>query len=304
MVSLFQSCPKSSEEKCPLRGLILAGGHGTRLSPTTKALNKHLIPLFDKPLIYYPLCNLILAGIREITIISNSMGSYQLKMLFGDTLKRLGLTVEFLIQEEPKGISDAIRIFASQSPTDDSVLVILGDNFFYGPNLGRDLESIGSSKSAICWTQQVKNPSSYGIAIKNSLGLVTDIVEKPEKFRGNDAVTGLYYFPNDLVDHIQELPRSNRGEFEITELLNRYLHNNALECRALSRSVFWRDAGTPDNLLDTSNFIHAIQNRQQILVGSPEEAAFHKGFISEDDLRKLICDLPESDYRELLELIL
>jgi len=287
-----------------LRGLLLAGGHGTRLAPTTSAVNKHILPLYDKPLIYYPLCNLILAGANEITIVSTSMGIEQIKKLLGKAEDRLGIEVNYLVQDDPRGISHAISLFCSSSEVAEPVLVILGDNFFYGPSLGLDLGALENIRHAVCWTQVVKDPSSYGIAMKDLDGNVNEIVEKPANSNGKDAVTGLYFFPSDLESKISDIQVSLRGEFEITTLLSRYLDESSLDCRELPRSVYWRDAGTPENLLDVSQFVYSIQKRQQIPIGSPEEAAWRRGFISDKQFAELVKEMPLSEYRNLLESLL
>lgn len=284
-----------------MRGLLLAGGHGTRLAPITSAVNKHILPLYDKPLIYYPLCNLILAGANKITIVSTAMGIEQIKKLLGKTEERLGIEVNYLVQDEPRGISHAISLFCSSSEVAEPVLVILGDNFFYGPSLGLELGALENVKHAVCWTQVVKDPSSYGIAMKDLQGNVNEIVEKPTNSNGKDAVTGLYLFPSDLESKIRNIPISIRGEFEITTLLNRYLNESSLDCRELPRSVYWRDAGTPENLLDVSQFVYSIQKRQQIPIGSPEEAAWRRGFISDKQFAGLVKALPPSEYQCLLQ---
>ena len=287
-----------------MRGLLVAGGHGTRLAPTTNAVNKHILPLYDKPLIFYPLCNLILAGANKITIVSTSMGVEQIKKLLGKTEDRLGIEVNYLIQDDPRGISHAISLFCTSSEVAEPVLVILGDNFFYGPSLGLELGALENVKHAVCWTQVVKDPSNYGIAMKDLKGNIIEIVEKPTNSNGQDAVTGLYFFPSDLESKIRNIPISLRGEFEITSLLSRYLDESSLECRQLPRSVYWRDAGTPENLLDVSQFVYSIQKRQQIPIGSPEEASWRRGFISDKQFAELVKEMPLSEYRNLLEALL
>ena len=287
-----------------MRGLLLAGGNGTRLAPTTSAVNKHLLPVYDKPLIYYPLCNLILAGAKDISVVSTSVGVKQIQMLLGNSQEKLGISINYIVQDEPKGISHAINLYCTKARVATPLMVVLGDNFFYGPSLGLDLGSLDNSQKAVCWTQAVKDPSSYGIATKNSAGKVLEIVEKPTLPNGSDAVTGLYFFPTSLQEYIKDIPISDRGEFEITSLLNKYLSENALDCRELPRSVYWRDAGTPENMLDTAHFVYSIQKRQQIPIGSPEEAAWRKGFISDHQFLNLVRSMPKNEYQNLLESLL
>ena len=232
------------------------------------------------------------------------MGVEQIKILLGKTEDILGIEVNYLIQDDPRGISHAISLFCTSSEVAEPVLVIFGDNFFYGPSLGLELGALENVKHAVCWTQLVKDPSNYGIAMKDLKGNVIEIVEKPTNSNGQDAVTGLYFFPSDLENKIRNIPISLRGEFEITSLLSRYLDESSLECRELSRSVYWRDAGTPENLLDVSQFVYSIQKRQQIPIGSPEEASWRRGFISDKQFAELVKEMPLSEYRNLLESLL
>lgn len=282
-----------------MRGILLAGGLGTRLSPLTKAINKHLLPIYDKPMIYYPLTTLILSDVTEICIVSTSTGIQQFKALLKDG-SQWGIYITYAVQAEPKGIADGIRIALNTFEHSEPILVVLGDNIFYGQGLGRKISEIENINECAIWTQEVNNPESFGIATLDSNGQVESIVEKPTNGVGNLAITGLYRFPASIQDFIVGLTISSRGEFEITEILNRYLQINKLSHEKLSRGVYWLDAGTIENLLGASQFVHSVQSRQGYLIGSPDEAAWRMNRISEEEFRNLIHRMPESGYRDSL----
>lgn len=286
-----------------MRGILLAGGLGTRLNPTTRAVNKHLIPIFDKPMIYYPLTTLMLANIREICIVSTETGVSQFKELLGDG-SQWGMELTYAVQESAIGIADGISIGLSHFKTDDSVLVILGDNIFYGQGLGRHISEIVEQDKCVIWVQVVDNPESFGIACMNKDNEITSIVEKPSQNLGNMAITGLYYFPSDVNSVTSKVQKSPRGEKEITDVLNHYLERKVLKSERLSRGVFWLDAGTVENLLEASLFVRVIQSRQGHLIGSPDEAAFQMNFISRSDFEKLVTSLPESSYKAQIRKVL
>lgn len=282
-----------------MRGILLAGGLGTRLSPLTKAINKHLLPIYDKPMIYYPLTTLILSDVVEICIVSTSDGIKQFKSLIGDG-SQWGLQITYAEQDEPKGIADGIRIALNTFENSGPALVVLGDNIFYGQGLGRKISEFNNSTECTIWTQEVNNPESFGIATLGTTGEVESIIEKPENYAGNLAITGLYRFPASIHDLVVGLTASSRGEFEITEILNRYLKARNLNHEKLSRGVYWLDAGTIENLLDASQFVHSVQSRQGYLIGSPDEASWRMNRITGEEFENLIHQMPESSYRQSL----
>lgn len=286
-----------------MRGILLAGGLGTRLSPTTKGVNKHLLPIYDKPMVYYPLTTLLLSGISEICIVSTSSGIYQFNKLFGDGTQ-WGVRVTYAVQEEPRGIADGIRVALSTFTNPDSVMVALGDNIFYGQGLGRYISEIADSTKCVIWTQEVSNPENFGIATLDSKGSIISIVEKPKNGAGNLAITGLYHFPASIHQEIMGLSVSNRGEFEITEILNRYLNAGDIIHEKLSRGVYWLDAGTTENLLNASQFVHSVQSRQGYLIGSPEEAAWRMKRINKFEFMSIVTEMPDSGYKESLQKLL
>lgn len=286
-----------------MRGILLAGGRGTRLSPTTQAVNKHLLPIYDKPMIYYPLSTLMLAGVREICLVSTASGVAQFKALIGDG-SQWGISIKYAIQEHAIGIADGIEIGLGSFTGSRSQLVILGDNIFYGLGLGRHISELAKGESCIIWTQAVGNPQDFGIANMASDGRIESIVEKPKSGHGNLAITGLYYFPASLKSTVGQTTASERGEHEVTELLNRYLSNQKLSSQNLSRGVFWLDAGTIENLLEAAQFVRAIQIRQGLLIGSPDEAAYRMGYISVKKFQELINSINESEYKNQLYRVL
>ena len=283
-----------------MRGVILAGGFGSRLFPTTKSMNKHLIPVYDKPMIYYPLTTLILAGAKDICIVSTLQGVEGIKNLLGDG-KEFGIKLEYKTQELPRGITDGISIALSCFKDYEPLLVILGDNIFYGPGLGRAIsEAVDPSKTTI-WTQEVSNPQEFGIITIDSKGRIISIEEKPSESDSNLAITGLYYLSIDLPELIANIPPSARGEIEITSLLEKFHNNNSLNVKLLGRGNYWTDAGTVENLSNASQFIKLIQTRQGNLIGSPHEAAYQTGLISKSELISLVEKMPDSDYKNSLE---
>lgn len=286
-----------------MRGILLAGGLGTRLHPTTQAVNKHLIPIFDKPMIYYPLTTLILANVKDICIVSTTTGVKQFKELLGDG-SQWGIRLSFAVQESANGIADGIQVALKAFDTDDSVLVILGDNIFYGLGLGRRISEVVSPGKSMVWIQEVENPESFGIATLGDDGQIESIIEKPIDNRGNLAITGLYYFPSDVKEIVNRVKASSRGEKEITDVLSHYLQNDSLLSENLSRGVFWLDAGTVENLLEASLFVRLVQTRQGLLIGSPDEAAWQVGNINKKELEQIVMAMPESRYRNSLSKIM
>ena len=286
-----------------MRGILLAGGLGTRLSPITRAVNKHLLPIYDKPMIYYPLTTLILSDITEICIVSTSTGIKQFSSLMGDG-SQWGLQITYATQDQPRGIADGIRIALETFIKPEPVLVVLGDNVFHGQGLGRYISEIAESSECVIWTQEVSNPESFGIATLTETGEIESIIEKPKHGAGNLAITGLYRFPASIQEEIRELTLSSRGEFEITEILNRYLMLGNISHEKLSRGVYWLDAGTIESLLDASQFVHSVQSRQGHLIGSPDEAAWRMKRIKENEFKTLVDAMPESSYKNSLSNLL
>ena len=282
-----------------MRGVILAGGMGTRLNPATVTINKHLIPIYDKPMIYYPLTTLMLAGIKSITIVSTPDGILIFEKLFGDGAN-WGIEIDYAVQEKPAGIADGIRIALEKFSQPENFLVILGDNIFYGQGLGETITQNLDTSLCTIWTQEVNNPSEFGIASLDDVGKIISIEEKPQNSKSNLAITGLYHFPYDVVDLITSTRKSSRGEFEVTDLLNLYLDKSRLQLEKYSRGIYWLDAGTFENLNEASQFVRSVQVRQGMLIGSPEEVAWRMGFISSLELVRIVSDLPNSDYKQHL----
>ena len=267
-----------------MKGIILAGGSGTRLHPATLVVNKQLLPVYDKPMIYYPLSVLMLAGIRDIMIISSPayIGNY--KALFGDG-SELGLTIAYEEQPEPEGLAQAFMIGADFIG-DDNVALILGDNIFYGAYLTHLLASaVGRKRGATVFSYRVEDPEHYGVVEFGEGGKAVSIEEKPEKPKSNHAVTGLYFYDNRVVQFARSLKPSARGELEITDLNRLYMEAGDLFVEQLGRGYAWLDTGTHDSLLEASEFVRTIQRRQGIQVACLEEIAFYQGFITADQAR-------------------
>jgi glucose-1-phosphate thymidylyltransferase len=287
-----------------MQGILLAGGMGTRLSPTTQAINKHLIPIYDKPMIYYPLTTLMLAGVREISLVSTATGISQFRQLLGDG-SQWGINLRFVIQHTPEGIAHGISIALNGLSTSEPVLTILGDNVFYGQGLGRHIADLSIGTNCMIWTQEVSNPENFGIVTLKEDGTVESITEKPLDKRGNLAVTGLYYFPSTVHELVGKTIKSLRGEYEITGILNSYLAADAINSEILSRGVYWLDAGTVENLIEASQFVRLVQNRQGQLIGSPDEAALRMNFISSGQFQMLLTKMSDCAYKDqLLKIII
>ena len=282
-----------------MKGIILAGGAGTRLYPITQSISKQIIPVYDKPMIYYPLSVLMLAGIREILIIStpDDIGLYE--KLLGDG-KQLGLEISYKIQPAPEGLAQAF-ILGEEFIGDDNVCMILGDNLFYGYNFRSILEEASSLEDgAIVFGYYVNDPERYGVVDFDETGKVMSIEEKPKKPKSNYAVTGLYFYSNDVVQKAKNLKPSARGELEITDLNRIYLEENKLNVKLLGRGFAWLDTGTHDSLLQASNFIATIEQRQGLKVSCIEEIAYKKGFISKEQLIELAQPMRKNQYGEYL----
>jgi glucose-1-phosphate thymidylyltransferase len=283
-----------------MKGIILAGGSGTRLHPSTISVSKQLLPVYDKPLIYYPLCNLLSAGIDDILIISTSENIPLYKKLFNDG-SHLGIKISYQKQDQPNGIAEAF-IIGEEFIDSENVALILGDNIFHGSQV---VDLINKQSSAVLegariFAYKVPDPQRYGVVEFNKKNSVISIEEKPQLPKSNFAVTGLYVYDNEVCKHAKKLSPSPRGELEITDLNNLYLSQNKLEVVLLDSGVAWLDAGTPDSLLEAAHFVQTIQNRQLIQIGCLEEISFKKGFISSDQFRKLAVSAPKNKYGEYL----
>jgi glucose-1-phosphate thymidylyltransferase len=282
-----------------MKGIILAGGAGTRLYPITRSISKQIIPVYDKPMIYYPLSVLMLAGIREILIISTPTDIKLYEELFG-TGEQLGLKISYKIQPSPDGLAQAF-ILGDDFIGTDNVCLILGDNIFYGYNFRLIVEeSAKLEDGAIVFGYYVKDPQRYGVVEFNEERKVVSIEEKPEKPKSSYAVTGLYFYSNDVVKKAKSLKPSARGELEITDLNRLYLEENRLNVKLLGRGFAWLDTGTHDSLLQASNFIATIEQRQGLKVSCIEEIAYKKGFISREQLIALAQPLSKNQYGEYL----
>lgn len=280
----------------------MAGGTGSRLHPMTKAVNKHLLPVYDKPMIYYPLTTLILAGVTEICLVSTTQGVEQFRNLLGDGSK-WGVSISYAIQDSAEGIAHAIAIAVSTFKDQQPTLVILGDNIFFGAGLGRQIAEVAIGDSCVIWTRQVENPEEFGIARIDLSGKILEIVEKPKTSIGNMAITGLYYFPADLANHLESVVLSSRKEYEITSILNSYLQAERIRTEKIARGVYWVDTGTVSNLFEASLFVRTIQATQKYFIGSPEEAAWRKGLVPPEVIISDLKDAKDSSYKnELLSL--
>ena len=278
-----------------MKGILLAGGHGTRLNPATAVVSKQLLPVYDKPMIYYPLSTLMLAGIREILVISTPDALPAFRRLLGDGAG-WGLDLQYAVQDQPRGLADAFRVgrdFLAGAP----VMMILGDNVIYGGGLSAHLRRASvRTEGATIFAYPVRDPERYGVVELGTDGRAVHIEEKPTQPRSNLAVAGLYAYGPDVVEVAAELTPSARGELEITDVNRHYLDQGTLDVEVLGRGIAWLDAGTHESLLDASAFVHSVQARQGLMIACPEEIAFRQGFISRDQLAVLARDLASNDY--------
>jgi len=281
------------------RGILLAGGKGTRLYPLTASVSKHLMAVFDKPMVYYPLTTLMLAGVREILVISTPEDIPRYQALLGDG-HSWGLRIEYAEQAAPRGIAEAL-VIGEEFVGDLSVVLVLGDNLIYGRYdfLRKGIDD--DPNNATIFAYRVDDPSAYGVVDFDDDGRVLTIEEKPEKPRSHWAVPGLYIYPAGAAAEARQLAPSGRGEMEITDLNRRYLEQGRLRARKMGRGTAWFDTGTPQDLLEAANFIEAIQRRQGLIIGCPEEVAYRQGYIDHDELLACVAALPECAYRTYLQ---
>jgi len=286
-----------------MKGIILAGGAGTRLNPLTKAISKQLIPVYDKPMIYYPLSTIMLAGVKDILIISTPQDLPKFMDLFGEG-KEIGLNISYKEQPKPEGIAQAF-IIGENFIGKNSVCLILGDNIFYGHSLSMTLQKMAGLKEGACiFGYWVSDPQRYGIVEFNKSNEVISIEEKPKIPKSNYAVPGLYFYDNEVVDIAKNLKPSARGELEITDVNLAYLKKGNLKVELLGRGYAWLDTGTPDSLLDASNYIATMERRQGLKIGCIEEVAFRMGYIDSKQFEKMINQLSENEYKKYLKIIL
>jgi glucose-1-phosphate thymidylyltransferase len=282
-----------------MKGIILAGGEGTRLYPITRSISKQIIPVYDKPMIYYPISILMLAGIKEILIISTPKDIHLYEDLLGNG-NHLGLEISYKVQPSPEGLAQAF-ILGEEFIGTDKVCLVLGDNIFYGHGFGRELLKIAEFEDgAIIFGYYVNDPQRYGVVEFNTKGEVLSIEEKPEKPKSNYSITGLYFYSNDVIEKAKSLKPSARGELEITDLNRLYLDEKRLKVKILGRGMAWLDTGTHESLLQAGNYIQTIEQRQGLKISCIEEIAYKRGFITREQLIKLAQPLLKSQYGEYL----
>ncbi|MBY4570830.1 glucose-1-phosphate thymidylyltransferase [Gordonia sihwensis] len=281
-----------------MRGIILAGGTGSRLHPITLGVSKQLVPVYDKPMIYYPLSTLMLAGIRDILVITTPGDRAAFEHLLGDG-ERFGVSISYTVQPEPEGLAQAFLLGADHIG-DDSVALVLGDNIFYGPGLGSQLKGFDGLEGGAIFAYRVADPSAYGVVEFDSAGNAVSLEEKPARPKSRYAVPGLYFYDNDVVDIAAGLRPSARGEYEITDVNAEYLRRGKLRVTVLPRGTAWLDTGTFDGLLDAGNFVRTVEQRQGLKIAVPEEIAWRLGYLDDERLRAAAVPLVKSGYGSYL----
>jgi glucose-1-phosphate thymidylyltransferase len=277
-----------------MRGIILAGGSGTRLHPVTIGISKQLVPVYDKPMVYYPLSTLIFAGIRDVLVITTPQDAAGFERLLGDG-SQFGISIRYAVQPSPDGLAQAF-VIGAEFIGSEKVALVLGDNIFYGPGLGSQLQRFNNVDGGAVFAYWVAEPGAYGVVEFDRAGQAISLEEKPAQPKSNYAVPGLYFYDNDVVEIAGSLKPSARGEYEITDVNRHYLDAGRLSVGVLPRGTAWLDTGTFDSLNDASNFVRTLEARQGLKVGSPEEAAWRQGFLSDNELERQALALAKSGY--------